>query len=65
MFETAAELPQEAYLRIARAFSADAKRRKCASCGMVHPEIDLAPYRWAEVARELKAEAAEPAKSHG
>ena len=65
VWEIAAELPQEAYLRITRAFNADAKRRICTSCGAVHPEIDLAPYRWAEVARELKAEAAEPAKSHG
>jgi 3-hydroxyanthranilate 3,4-dioxygenase len=65
VFETATELPQEAYLRICRAFNADRARRTCKSCGAVHPELDLAPYRWEEVAQELKSETAEPAKSHG
>ncbi len=66
VWEITDELPQEAYFRITSAFSADAKRRTCARCGTVHPPIDLSPYRWAEVARELRAEAASqpaPAKS--
>ena len=58
VFELASELPQEAYLRIARAFNADAQRRTCQSCGAVHPAIDLAPYRWAQIAQELRAEVA-------
>ena len=64
VFELSAELPQEAYARIVRAFNADAARRTCNGCGAVHPEIDLAPFRWSEVARELNAETAEPAPSH-
>jgi hypothetical protein len=65
VWEIAAELPQEAFLRIARAFSEDAKRRTCTQCGTVHPAIDLSPYRWFEVARELRADAAaEPAPAH-
>ena len=52
-WDTAVELPQEAYLRAVRAFNDDAARRRCV-CGTVHPAIDLAPYRWEEIARELK-----------
>jgi len=64
VWEIASELPQEAYLRAAHAFNGDAKQRTCATCGAVHPLLDLAPYRWAEVARELKDEtAAERAKT--
>jgi mannose-6-phosphate isomerase-like protein (cupin superfamily) len=50
------ELAQEAYPRIARAFNAEAQRRTCVSCGTVHPEIDLGPFRWEDVARLLKEE---------
>lgn len=57
VWEIAAELPQEAYLRIAGAFNAEPAWRTCRACGAVHPVIDLAPYRWAEIARELRAEA--------
>jgi 3-hydroxyanthranilate 3,4-dioxygenase len=66
-FDLGAELPQEAYDRICRGFNADAARRACKSCGTVHPPIDLTPYRWAEVAKELKQEqeAEEPTKAHG
>jgi 3-hydroxyanthranilate 3,4-dioxygenase len=64
-FDLTAELAQEAYDRICRGFNADAQRRTCKSCGAVHGEIDLAPYRWVEVAKELKQEAEEPAKAHG
>jgi 3-hydroxyanthranilate 3,4-dioxygenase len=62
VWEIAAELPQTAYLRITQAFNADAARRSCKSCGAVHPPVDLAPYRWAQIAEELKAEAAAAAK---
>ena len=57
IWEIAAELPQAAYLRITQAFNADATRRTCASCGAVHPTIDLASYRWANIAEDLRAEA--------
>ena len=66
VWEIAAEMPQEAYLRIASAFNADPKQRTCGACAAVHPTIDLAPFRWSELARELKAEAMpEPAKANG
>jgi hypothetical protein len=50
-WELAAETPQAAYLRACTEFNADASRRRCTACGAVHPAIDLAPYRWAELAR--------------
>ena len=59
IWELRDELAQEAYLRIARAFSSDAKRRCCGKCGAVHPALDLSPFRWEEVARLLKEEAAQ------
>lgn len=52
-WDTAIELPQTGYLRAVREFNADAARRRCA-CGYEHPVIDLAPYRWEQVAEELK-----------
>lgn len=62
IWEIGAELPQAAYWRITGAFNGDAARRACKSCGVVHPMIDLAPYRWAALAEEIKAEIAEGAK---
>ena len=50
------EKAQAAYLRACRAFSEDLARRTCKSCGTVHPAIDLAPYRWAELSAEVVAE---------
>lgn len=51
------ELPQEGYLRACRAFNADAKLRG----GL--PELDLKPFRWAEIAAEVRdAEAFERAQ---
>jgi 3-hydroxyanthranilate 3,4-dioxygenase len=47
-WDCAKELPQEAYLRACRAFNADPSLRK----GL--PEIDLAPFHWAEVGAEVK-----------
>jgi 3-hydroxyanthranilate 3,4-dioxygenase len=63
VWEIAAELPQAAYLRISQAFNADAARRTCKTCGAVHPVIDLAPYRWAQLSEELRAEADESARA--
>jgi nitrite reductase/ring-hydroxylating ferredoxin subunit len=57
-WDCAQELPQDAYLRACRTFNADAKLRQ----GL--PEIDLTPFRWSEVAAEVKeAEAFEAAHS--
>jgi 3-hydroxyanthranilate 3,4-dioxygenase len=63
VFEIKAELPQEGYARITKAFNANAENRACKSCGAVHPEIDISAFRWTEVAKELKEEAKEPAKT--
>jgi 3-hydroxyanthranilate 3,4-dioxygenase len=59
VWELKEELPQEAYARISGAFNADAKRRTCSQCGNVHPTIDLTLFRWQEVARLLRDEAAQ------
>lgn len=55
VWETADELPQEGYLRACDEFNGWAERRTCAACGARHPEIDLAPYRWSEIAAEIRA----------
>ena len=62
IWDTEEELPQEAYLRSVRAFNADAARRSCGKCGEVHPAIDLTPFRWAEVAAEIRRDMDEAAK---
>jgi hypothetical protein len=54
-WDTAAELPQDAYWRICQAFNADATRRKCARCSAEHPTVDLAGIRWPEVAAAIRA----------
>jgi len=59
IWELERELAQEAYFRIAQAFNADAARRRCGKCGAIHPALDLAPFRWQEVARLLKEETAQ------
>ena len=56
-WDAAVELPQEGYLRACETFNADEERRRC-GCGQVHPPIDLTPYRWAEVAAQLRSKAA-------
>jgi len=62
VWDTADELPQEGYARATRAFNANAGQRTC-KCGAVHPQIDVAPYRWADVAAEIRKDmAAEAAK---
>src|SRR4029077_11877062 len=47
-FDTAIELPQEAYLRACLAFNGSPEMRR----GL--PPIDLAPYRWKEIAAEIR-----------
>ncbi len=64
VWDTAVELPQEGYLRACRAFNADKAMRTCKTTGAVAPEIDLAPYRWAELVGEIReAEDAERARA--
>lgn len=54
-WETSIELPQEGYLRMCQQFNANEALRTCSKCGRVHPTIDLAPYRWADIARALRS----------
>jgi hypothetical protein len=55
VWQLADELPQEAYLRTCKAFSADAALRGCSTCDTTHPVVDLAEYRWQSIAEELRA----------
>jgi hypothetical protein len=55
VWDTARELPQEGYLRCCRRFNDEAALRTCKVCGDVHEAIDLAPYRWAEIAAQIRS----------
>ena len=54
VFDTATTYPQEGYLAGCRAFNADEALRSCEGCGWQHPQIDLAPYRWEQLAAQLR-----------
>jgi 3-hydroxyanthranilate 3,4-dioxygenase len=54
-WDAAAMLSQDMYPVAAARFAADAAARTCKSCGAVHPAPDLAPFRWAETAEEIRA----------
>jgi 3-hydroxyanthranilate 3,4-dioxygenase len=60
-WDTAEELPQEAYVRACAAFNAEEGRRTCRACGALQPAIDLSGFRWLEIAAELRAHAARSA----
>jgi 3-hydroxyanthranilate 3,4-dioxygenase len=55
VWDGAAALSQDMYPAVAARFAADAGARTCKSCGAVHPTPDLAPFRWTEAAREIRA----------
>jgi 3-hydroxyanthranilate 3,4-dioxygenase len=55
-WDTARELPQEGYLRATARFNADAALRTCKACGTAHPPVDVSALRWADIAKELRAE---------
>ncbi len=54
-WDAAGAVAQEKYLEAAARFNADPALRTCASCGAVHPPADPAPYRWDEVAAQVRA----------
>jgi hypothetical protein len=56
VWDTAAELPQEGYLRACTTFNADAELRRCPDTGEVLAPLELSPFRWAEVAAELRGD---------
>jgi 3-hydroxyanthranilate 3,4-dioxygenase len=66
-WDTAQELPQEAYLRLCEQFNASEQHRTCPQCAAVHSAVDIRGNRWAEIATELRAlakqRAAEPPES--
>ncbi len=53
-FDTAQELPQEAYLRLCEQFNASEELRRCPQCAALHPRVDIAGNRWAQIAAELR-----------
>jgi nitrite reductase/ring-hydroxylating ferredoxin subunit/mannose-6-phosphate isomerase-like protein (cupin superfamily) len=62
-WDCASELPQEGYLRACRAFNQDVKMRTCPTTGVVLPPIDLAPFGWEALAKDIReTEAAERAR---
>lgn len=56
MWDTASIVSQLGFLQAVRTFNGASDARLCSSCGCEHPEIDLAPYRWEQIAKELQAE---------
>jgi hypothetical protein len=54
VFDPAKLPPQAGYLAGCEAFNADASLRGCEACDRQHPSIDLSPYNWAELARQLR-----------
>ncbi|WCP16018.1 hypothetical protein sphantq_04510 (plasmid) [Sphingobium sp. AntQ-1] len=50
VWRTGSELPSSAYATAIEAFNADEDGRRCKSCDIVLPPVDLADLRWAESA---------------
>jgi 3-hydroxyanthranilate 3,4-dioxygenase len=53
-WDTAQRLSQEGWLDAVQAFNDDPQKRSCAACGHTHPPVDLTPYRWRDIAHELR-----------
>ncbi len=53
-FDTADELPQDAYWRACNAFNEDVELRRCPACGKEHDQLDLTGIRWPEVAEAIR-----------
>ena len=58
VWDTATALSQLKYDEVSSRFAADASLRTCRHCGSVHPALDLAGFRWSEVARGIAADLA-------
>jgi hypothetical protein len=58
-YEFDAELApvHQGYLDACRAFNAEPRHRTCGVCQAVLPAIDIAGYRWAQIAEELRTDA--------
>lgn len=58
VWDTVETISHEAYLRLTKKFSDDSELRTCDECGDVHEPVDLGPYRWESVAKEIREERA-------
>lgn len=57
VWDSATELPQNAYSRITNTFNSTPSMRLCKFCGTEHPPVDLTGIRWKEVAEDISAAA--------
>jgi len=55
VWDATTTLSQEQYWALSARFNDDTARRTCGKCGAVHPAVDLARFRWQEMAREIRA----------
>jgi len=56
VWDTEETVSHESYLRLTKKFSNDSELRTCDECGDVHEPVDLGPYRWESVAKEIREE---------
>lgn len=56
VWDVAETLPQAGYHFACERHNAEEKRRQCAGCGKIHDKIDLAPFRWNDIAEALARE---------
>lgn len=61
VWDTAVEISHDAYLRVTTGFNANVGHRTCGRCSAVHDPVDLSPYRWEEIAGEIREERAKSA----
>ena len=54
IWDTAERSPQAGYLAASERFNADERLRKCSRCGTVHVTVDVAAFRWRELAAEIE-----------
>lgn len=55
VWDCASRSPQAGYLAASERFNADPRLRTCRGCATVHAPVDLAAYRWREIAAEIEA----------
>jgi 3-hydroxyanthranilate 3,4-dioxygenase len=54
VWDAATTLSQDMYPAVSARFAADTAARTCKSCGAVHPAPEVAGFRWAEAAQEIR-----------
>lgn len=58
VWDTEKMLPQEGYVDACESFNENDSNRTCPKCKTVHPKADVAGTRWAEIAEQVRTEAA-------